>query len=197
MLSGSATPEHSTTNLPVAKPSDPKKSAACPTRLSNPPVPWLLHFGNASALHQLLQSSKQVSPAQVTRNIFTFPTWKIQKKEILSVLCLVSSWDLPPSLPFLLGVLPEQHAQPFCSPTIPSASSNFKTCRSLLQPASMYRRSDDLSSKLSRTRPYLAINVDLCNIIHHHANLWETTLGRGHILGLVGRWICYDMFREL
>ena len=58
-----------------------------------------------------------------------------------------------------------------------------------------HRHGDDLSSKMSKNRPYLAINVDLCNIIHHHANLWEAMLGRGHILGLVGRWICFGNCR--
>ena len=182
MLSGSATPEHSTTNLPVAKLSDPEKSAACPTRLSHGfstlVMPVLstnsCSLANKSALHRWHEIS---SPSRHGR---------FQKKEILSVLCLVSSWDLPLSSLFA---------------RIPSRA----TCTAILQSnntVSIFKLQDlqkfvaiEASrhwhrGKMSKNRPYLAINVDLCNIIHHHANLWETTLGRGHILGLVGRWIC-------
>ena len=91
MLSGSATPEHSTTNLPVAKPSDPKKSPACPTRLSHGfstlVMPVLstnsCSLANKSALHRWHEIS-----------LFSRHE-RFQKKEIFSVLCLLSWWDLP------------------------------------------------------------------------------------------------------
>ena len=182
MLSGSATPEHSTTNLPVAKPSNPQRSAACPTRLSHGfstlVMPVLstnsCSLANKSALHRWHEISL------LSRHE------RFKKKEILSVLCLVSSWDLP-TLSSLFARIPSR-----------------ATCTAILQSnntVSIFKFQDLqkfvatsiealTSSKMSKNRPYLAINVDLCNIIDHHANLWETTLGRGHILGLVGRWIC-------